>query len=198
MEIPLVVERGVFALAHLFIVLSVLGCVFLVVRTIVDTHTRAESVVRSVASVVGVFVYVITKALGVTLPQTIIEGVASVSLNQALVMWVVPSAILGWVVAFVLLRSLRRSGIAIRMVIFIATLLVLFFTDTYAATFEVGGLANNALMPNIAFVIGLGFYVMLNYRTEDQDRPAPTEQGRATKQQGRSDETAAPSEDKRR
>lgn len=198
MEIPLVVERGVFALAHLFIVLSVLGCVFLVVRTIVDTHTRAESVVRSVASVVGVFVYVITKALGVTLPQTIIEGVASVSLNQALVMWVVPSAILGWVVAFVLLRSLRRSGIAIRMVIFIATLLVLFFTDTYAATFEVGGLANNALMPNIAFVIGLGFYVMLNYRTEDQDRPAPTEQGRTTKKQGRSDETAAPSEDKRR
>ncbi|MDZ7704561.1 MAG: hypothetical protein U5L04_08780 [Trueperaceae bacterium] len=196
MEIPLVVERGVFALAHLFIVLSVLGCAFLVVRTIVDTHTRAESVVRSVASVVGVFVYVITKALGVTLPQTIIEGVASVSLNRALVMWVVPSALLGWVVAFVLLRSLRRSGIAIRMVIFIATLLILFFTDTYAATFEVGGLANNALMPNIAFVIGLGFYVMLNYRTEDHDETDSPEQNRTKQQKERSDKT--PPKDERR
>jgi len=196
MEIPLIVERSVFALAHLFIVLSVLGCAFLVMRTIVDTHTRAESVVRSVASVVGVFVYVITKALGVTLPQTIIEGVASVSLNQALVMWVVPSALLGWVVAFGLLRSLRRSGIAIRMVIFIATLLILFFSDTYAATFEVGGLANNALMPNIAFVIGLGFYVMLNYRTEDRDDADSTEQSRTKQPKERSDKT--PPKDERR
>jgi hypothetical protein len=80
---------------------------------------------------------------------------------------IVPAAT-GVLVAWYCVRNIRSDeDIAARVVILLATFVLVIFTDVYAATYRTNietGSINAALMPNLTFTVGLALYVISNFR----------------------------------
>ena len=149
-------------------VATIVVCMVLTFGTIVDTRS-SERVIRVLSVVVGLFIYIGSKALGISLPEVILESIRSVSVGMTILTWGLPSFFVGWFIAWYVTRTLRRrdDDINIRVLLMVTTILVLIFTDTYAQAFGFGQLSGTAFVPNMLFVVGLGLHFIFNYRDNE-------------------------------
>jgi hypothetical protein len=61
----------------------------------------------------------------------------------------------------------KHIDIAFRVVILISAFIVTLFGDVYAASYamETSGSVDTSLLPNLTFTVGMGLYIILNYKT---------------------------------
>jgi hypothetical protein len=154
-------------LTHLLIIISVFALSGAVVFLISSPDHGTKIVIRIISAVVGVFIYIGAKGIGLSLTELIMLGVQLTSpLGFGLSAVLLPSAT-GVIVAWYFINQLRKSeDIAARIMILIMSFIVIMFGDVYVATYSVSDNFdgyNRALLPNLSFIIGLAIYIILNY-----------------------------------
>ncbi len=154
-------------LTHVIIVLGMIGMFLFIYYMIREEHLKLEKVIRLLAAVTGFLIYFGARATGMSIPSLMMESIKTASgVGFLLAAIVIPGGV-GAVVAWYLLRALKKSDdVASRLVIMIAAFILVVFTDVYGATFaESPGLQKLAttLVPNLTFTVGLSLYVILKY-----------------------------------
>lgn len=128
-----------------------------------------ESFGRVLASAAAIFLYALSKASGLSMTDIMLRSLALTNPLTAGIFGALFPFLSGILVTFLLLRRLR-SGEAIRTIVFVSTLVVLEFSDLYAAAFgRTGGRLAIELIPNLAFMFGMLAYSGLWYEFRDED-----------------------------
>ncbi len=158
-------------LTHLVIIGGCIGLIVATIKLIGDTRSVQQQTLRIIACVVGVFIYVGARAVGMSIPELILQAesvTAPVSIGA--VGFIFP-ALTGTAAAWILTKALKNNGnISVRVVILVMSFLVFMFGDVYAAAFTTtvrSGEFNNTLLPNLLFVLSLGLYVILKHDPDD-------------------------------
>lgn len=154
-------------LTHAIVLVATLAMCYFVYKLVEDSSGEVTLVLRTIAVLVGFLAYFGARALGISIPDLLMYSVGTTNvLRFGFIGFVFPS-LTGAGVAWFLVRSLRSHvEIGRRVVIMISTFFVVMFADVYAASramsVEQGGF-NVALLPNLAFTIGMGLYLVLRY-----------------------------------
>jgi hypothetical protein len=152
---------------HIIILFGILGMLGFIIKMIVSGENPLEKIIRIFALVVGFLLYFITRAVGISVPQVIVNSLAGITpLSFGIVGMLVP-LVVGVLVAWYCLDAMgRQSNLPGRVVILISTFILTLFTDIYVAVIKVPSRnqIDTNLLPNLTFVIGLLLFVVFNVK----------------------------------
>jgi hypothetical protein len=135
---------------------------------VLQIHNTLERILRVVAMMTGFLIYFGARALGISIPDLMMASIRNAGPIVFGAINVIVPAATGVLVAWYCVRNIRSDeDIAARVVILLATFVLVIFTDVYAATYRTNietGSINAALMPNLTFTVGLALYVISNFR----------------------------------
>jgi hypothetical protein len=153
--------------AHLLTIAGLGLLTAFVFRFVLDPQDLVERFLRTVALVTGFLIYFASTAVGLSIPELMLESLR-VSHPAALgvVSVALPSGI-GAAVAAYCIRCLRkdeRGNIAVRLMIMVTTFVIVLFAEAYAISRGADGVQVGLhLLPNVSFTIGLALYFVLRY-----------------------------------
>lgn len=149
---------------HLAILAS-LGMAVFSAYTLIRKSTSAEAFKLSLSLLVGFLIYMLSKALGLSIPELIFKSLENTSPIKFAVLSAFLSSMLGVAVSMVMVSAMKRSkAVSLRMSLMMFSFIIVAFIDVYAKTYAVdsplGGI-NTALIPNMSFILGLVMYNLL-------------------------------------
>jgi hypothetical protein len=154
-------------ITHGIISIGILALVYLIGYSVHKEPKIFEKVILIVSVMIGFLIYFGSKAIGISIPSMMMSAVTTTNpVSIGILAIILPSAA-GVTVAWYCIHCLNKSSeIAFRIVILIGTFIVTLFGDVYFATYTVKSQGNVdiTLLPNLTFTIGMGLYVILNYR----------------------------------
>jgi hypothetical protein len=148
-------------LLHLMLIGSMLAFVSCAVVVTFKAPNQLERTIRASALFCGAMVVLGSQAAGVSFADFTVTSLSNTNLGAKIVGAAVPGAI-GLALGKYIAWSLRRSEtIAIRVLAFVGTLAASQFAWIYAVAVKANGLAlGPAVIPNIAFAVGILLYVV--------------------------------------
>jgi hypothetical protein len=163
-------------LTNVLVVASALAMILFIAKLIFAAGSM-EATIRSMAAVTGFLIYVGAEAVGLSIPSLMLEAITVTNPFSIGAVGIVLPGLAGVVVAWFLLYAVNRGteDKYWRLVVLISTFMVTLFGDVYAET--LGGTQNNAitsrgldlaLLPNLAFTIGLSLYLIMFYTRKDR------------------------------
>lgn len=158
-----------FVLVNL-LVLAALGATLVFLRSVIlDNPNAVEKLIRVAAFGAGLLTYIGAKTMGISIPELMTSALAvSAPLSFGFVSVVFP-ALAGTVVAWACLRLMKKDdNVAARVMVLFSAFFFTMFADTYAsmATQAATSTSLDLMLPNITFVLGVVFYVILNFKPE--------------------------------
>ena len=155
-------------ITHIMIILGIVGLIFYIAYAVHKEETMFEKVILVISSMTGFLIYFGARALGLSIPAMMMSSVSVTSpIRMALFSILIPWSV-GVAVAWYFSWCLKKHiDIAFRIVILISAFIVTLFGDVYAASYAVksGGSIDTSLLPNLTFTVGMGLYIILNYKT---------------------------------
>lgn len=151
-----------------FIVLGILGLGYMLFEGVVMTSHQLEKMVRAMAVATGVFLYGAAKAMGVSLTVWITKAVESGTWFTFLTVGTLIPSILGILVAKFVIRALKSANyMAMRVILFMGSLILLQFCDLYIETGLRSGLEiTRQLAPNLLFLSFFGLYLIFKFKPQ--------------------------------
>jgi hypothetical protein len=152
---------GVFSvLVHAALIAAVLGK-FVLLGTVIISFSNSwqERIMRSIASMAGLLLYVGSTAAGLSIPAFMLHALTTGgALMTGLVGAMLPGAA-GFVVAwfscrYFSSRDARRNAIAMRVLTMVLTISVFLFLDVYIAA-ATNSSSLSLLMPNMVFALAI-------------------------------------------
>ncbi len=155
-------------ITHIMIILGIVGLIFYIAYAVHKEQVIFEKVILVISAMTGFLIYFGARALGLPIPSMMMSSVSIASpirmtLFSILIPWSVGVAV-AWYFSWCLNKHI---DIAFRVVILISAFIVTLFGDVYAASYAVtaGGGIDTSLLPNLTFTVGMGLYIILNYKT---------------------------------
>ena len=151
-------------LTHIIIVICILLMISAAWYLIKEAPSKIDGLIRIMAVMIGFLAYVLSKSGGLSLPETVAKSFSFTSPLMLIASAYLVPGFLGLFIAWFILKHLK-SGNAIpkRVVLLIVSFIVMAFTDVYSyvASRQMEQISSqSSYIPNIAFVIGLGLYVI--------------------------------------
>ena len=165
--------QSVFAfIFHAFLVLGIAGLGFFIFEGVVTTSDRLEKMARVISVGTGIFLYGSAKAMNVTLTEWITRSVEGGSWFTFLSLGAVFPSIFGLLTAKYVVHYLKSADfIALRVILFMGSLILLQFCDLYIVTGLSAGLAvTRGLAPNLLFLTFFGLYIIFRYKPRSFDK----------------------------
>jgi hypothetical protein len=129
-----------------------------------------ERIMRSIAAVCGLLLYLGAKALGLSLPSFLLQALTQSGAYLTGLMGALFPAMLGFLTAYYVTRyfnsrDARRNIIGMRLLALVMTMVFFLYVDCYIATVDA---AHNAeqfrlLLPNLTFVLAVLLYAVFKY-----------------------------------
>lgn len=165
-------------LTHLLILTGILVLLSGVILMVMREKSTEGTILRSLAAVVGLFIYIGAKAVGLSIPQLAMATVQVGGSPLYRFIAVLCPSVIGLLAArFILSHMDRSEDIAARIIVLIMAFIMIMFGDVYAATYSTNvapdGL-NKALLPNLSFVVSLALYIVLKYENPIRKHPIVT------------------------
>jgi len=155
-------------ITHIMIIFGIIGLIFYIAYAVYKEETMFEKVILIISAMTGFLIYFGARALGLSIPSMMMASVSvSNPIKMALFSIIIPSSV-GIAVAWYFSWCLKQHiDIAFRVVILISAFIVTLFGDVYAASYAVnaGNSIDTSLLPNLTFTVGMGLYIILNYKT---------------------------------
>jgi hypothetical protein len=154
-------------ITHIMIISGILGLIFYIGFSVYNEPIMFEKIILIISAMTGFLIYFGSRALGISIPSLMMSSISvSNPIKMGIFSIIIPGAV-GVAVAWYCLWCLRKHiDIAFRVVIMISTFVVTLFGDVYAASYTVSktGTIDISLLPNLTFTIGMGLYIILNYK----------------------------------
>jgi hypothetical protein len=155
-------------LTNALIISGALGISYYTYKLISSAPSVGERNVRCLALLSGFLAFIGAKALGIDFPSLLFTSAQLThpyllgSVNVAM-----PGAT-GAATALLLLKGFKRRGSSdypLRLMILLATFVLMLFVDVYAAavTTDKSLAVNLHLLPNLSFTLGMCVYIIVNY-----------------------------------
>jgi len=157
-------------LVYVVLVACALGMIAVAARIVLIDDSRIEIVMRSLAAIGGLLTWAGSKALGLSIPELMLQSLSlSLPISIGLIGVIFPAGA-GFLIAWYVVRQLHaleatRDVIAARVLAMIVAFAFFVYTDTLLATFSAPGertLVN--LLPNLTFTTAILFYSVFKYR----------------------------------
>ena len=167
-------------LTHLLIIGSLIGCV-ITAAYLTFAPYGIEKLIRVFAVLIGLFAYIGAKAFGVTIPDLLFNSLDATEPAISIFKHCVLPSVTGLIVGAILIASLNSdSNIGVRVVLIVLVFTITLFGDVYSQAFGDGFAMllekqpdetdlekfDIRLIPNVAFVLSLGMYIVLRYKTD--------------------------------
>lgn len=155
-------------ITHIMILVGIIGLIFYIGYAVHKEEKVFEKVILVISAMTGFLIYFGARALGLSIPEMMMTSVSvsnpvKMAFFSILIPWSVGVAV-AWYFSWCLSKHI---DIAFRVVILISAFIVTLFGDVYAASYKVttGGGIDTSLLPNLTFTVGMGLYIILNYKT---------------------------------
>jgi hypothetical protein len=135
-----------------------------------------EVIMRIIAVICALFVYLVTKTLGISVLQLLFQSlIQSSPFYVAVFGFIVPSA-LGITVSWYVIRQFRaldpvKDAVGARVLVLVISLVFFLYCDSYISSYNserTKELEN--LLPNISFSLSVLLYAILKFRPGDLTR----------------------------
>jgi hypothetical protein len=152
---------------------GICGMIYLIFEGLVYTNNKLERMVRGIAIATGVLVYGAADAMGVSLTSFITSAISSSQWLGFVSMGIVFPSILGLVCASYIIKCLHRADdMALRIMLFLGTLIVLQYCELYINTnLKEGFEVTRKFAPNLTFLAALGLYLIFNFHPKNPAEP---------------------------
>lgn len=161
------VAQALNILLHVLLLGSLGVYVLVLVRVVLAEEDRTERFIRASALFCGAMIVVGSQAAGAGYAEFIVQALAAARPGTALLAAVIPG-VLGVAIGAYLIHAMKRRGedVTVRLLALIGMLAAASFASIYAfAMREHAGHLGSYAVPNLAFVVGLTLYVILNFQT---------------------------------
>ncbi len=156
-------------ITHIMILFGIMGLIAYIGYAVHKEEKMFEKVILIISAMTGFLIYFGARALGLSIPAMMMASVSvtnpiKMAVFSILIPWSVGIAV-AWYFSWCLSKHI---DIAFRVVILISAFIVTLFGDVYAASYTVeagGGSIDTSLLPNLTFTVGMGLYIILNYKT---------------------------------
>lgn len=162
-----------FVLVNLLVLAALCAMLFFLRYVILEKSDAVERLIRVAAFGAGLLTYVGAKTMGMSIPELMASALAVAAPLSFGFLGIVFPALAGTAVAWFCLRLMKKDDdVAARVMVLFSAFFFTMFADTYAsmATQAVTSTSVDLILPNITFVLGVVFYVILNYKTEATER----------------------------
>ena len=161
-------EKAFSLIFHAFIILGICGLGYLLFEAVHTSTNRLERLTRGIAMATGVFVYGAARAMGVSLTIFIGTAISTGNWFSFFVFGTLFPGILGFLFAKFVITSLKSANyMALRVIIFAGSLILLQFADLYLETGLKAGLdVTRHFAPNLTFLASLGIYVTFRFHPQ--------------------------------
>ncbi|WP_420209208.1 hypothetical protein [Candidatus Electronema sp. JC] len=154
-------------ITHIMIILGIIGLIFYISYAVHKEQEMFEKVILIISSMTGFLIYFGARALGLSIPSMMMSFVSMANpVKMTFFAIIIPWSV-GTIVAWYFSWCLKKHiDIAFRIVILISAFIVTLFSDVYAASYTVSinGEIDTSLLPNLTFTVGMGLYIILNYK----------------------------------
>jgi hypothetical protein len=158
------------ALIHVVLVAAVFGKLVLIYAVVAKfSPSWQERIMRSIAAVSGLLVYLGAKALGLSLPSFLLQALTQSGSYLTGLMGALFPAMLGFIVAWYVTRyfnsrDARKNLIGMRLLAMVMTMVFFLYTDCYVATVDAAHTEQfQLLLPNLTFVLAILLYAVFRY-----------------------------------
>ncbi len=157
-------------LSHAVTVVGILSLGYGAFVAMAATKSVPERIVRGLALTAGVFAYLAAKALGVSLPSLIVQSVEGGKWFSLIFLGAIIPSLAGFFLIRYMMASMKKhDAIAIRVMLMIAALVLVMFTDVYVVAAGQAKLEDmRPLLPNITFLLTMMCYIVFEYRPRDE------------------------------
>lgn len=160
---------GIFTvLTHVTLLLAALGQLTLIIVIILKFSAFIqEQIMRSLAAACGLLIYVGAKAVGVSIPDLIIQSLSTTLPLSIGLLGIALPALSGFILAWYVVRFLNstnalRNVVGMRVLTLIMTFVFFLYCDAYIAAYgETRGILY--LLPNLSFVLSILLYAIFKY-----------------------------------
>lgn len=146
--------------------------VVVLIRVVLQTSDSTERFIRVTALFCGAMIVVGAQAAGSGYAEFIVDSLASARPGAALLAVVIPG-LAGLAIGAYIIHAMKHRGelVAMRLLAVVGMLAAASFATIYAVAMrEEDGHLGAAAVPNIAFVVGIILYVIMNYGTKPARR----------------------------
>jgi hypothetical protein len=159
-------------ITHLIIITSICLMVYhtflYVSKKLKEADDITEGFLLVGTIILSSFTYIASKMLGLSIPSLLFEGLEQAdALSFKILFGSIISSSVGFLLSWYITNKLSEDkDIAIRILLFIITLMILLFGDVYIGSWGLGSQDgfNKALLPNVLFVIGVLSYAVFNHK----------------------------------
>jgi hypothetical protein len=157
------------SLVHLTLVGAAFGQVALIFVLIYGfSEAKHEKIMRALATVCGLLIYVVAKVHDLTFGDLFFQGMSeAVPFRIGLIGFVIPSGaglLVAWyVVSYLNSMHPERNVIGMRVLTMFMTLVFFLYCDSYVMSFGLGGGSKTTLLPNVVFVVTVILYALFKY-----------------------------------
>lgn len=154
-------------ITHIMIILGIIGLIFYISYAVHKEQEMFEKVILIISSMTGFLIYFGARALGLSIPSMMMSFVSMTNPVKMTFFTIIIPWSVGTIVAWYFSWCLKKHiDIAFRIVILISAFIVTLFSDVYAASYTVSinGEIDTSLLPNLTFTVGMGLYIILNYK----------------------------------
>jgi hypothetical protein len=167
------------ALIHAVLVAAVLGKLVLLYTVVARfSPSRQEIIMRSIATVSGLLLYLGAKALGLSIPQFLLQALTQSGSYLTGLMGALFPAMLGFILAYYVTRffnsrDARKNLIGMRLLAMVMTMALFLYTDCYVATIDAAHTEQfRSLLPNLTFLLAILLYAVFRYHPLPEERVA--------------------------
>lgn len=136
---------------------------------VIATKTTSERIVRGIALTAGSFAYLLSKALGLSLPELVLEAVQTGKIfSFVMIAALVPSLAGFLLIRYIVACMKRHDAVAVRIMLMLSALVLVMFADVYMAAAGQAKISDlRALAPNMSFLLTMMCYVVFEFRPKD-------------------------------
>lgn len=163
---PYLMESFFSVVTHILIVSGIIGMMISVVMIVFLAEGFMSRVIRVLSAVSGMFVYIGARAVGISIPELMLNGMEVAQFAIVGLSWVVLPSSTGVLVAWIITRQLHKGeDYASRIINMVLTFVIVMFSDIYVASYSYDhdSAFNKALLPNLSFILSLMIYIVLRY-----------------------------------
>lgn len=138
-------------------------------RAVVATKTTSERIIRGIALTAGSFAYFLSKSLGLSLPELVMESVQAGKIFSFVTIATLIPALAGYLlIRYIMACMKKHDAIAIRVMLMLSALVLVMFADVYIAAAGQAKTSDlRALAPNMSFLLTMMCYIVFEFRPRD-------------------------------
>ncbi len=157
-------------ISHLVTIAGIFALGYGAYRAIIATRSISERIVRGLALTAGAFAYLASKAIGISLPTLVMQSVeAGKWLSFITIGAIIPSLAGFFLIRYIMSCMRKHDAIAIRVMIMMASLVLVMFADVYITAAGQAKLDDlRPLLPNVTFLLTMMCYVVFEYQPKDK------------------------------